>query len=255
MEPPGTCNASECKTVTQGRVIIDFPKNLPKFDSFYIHVLEEPEPRTGSLSYEENLLREYEKREGPLSELEKGTGSRTGEKYEKSEVADGDRTFHKFQKRLRRCQEQCLRYQWNGSPLLLSDKVAPSHDLDDVPVCSNCHSERVFELQLMPALSFVLNKVKSDIVAQEHRNTAEILEENPRNNKHKLDESAAINGTSIASASNCCSTRIEFGTIFVYTCSNSCIASEEGFNVPVKEFVVIQSDPDSKVLEERLKVS
>ena len=254
MDPPTTCNSSEYNIITQNRTMSDFPQNLPKFDSCYIHVLEEPEQRIGSLNYEENLLREYEKREGPLTELEKGAISNTGEKYEKSEVADRDRTFHKFQKRLRRCQEQCLRYQWNGSPLLFSGKVAPSHDLDDVPMCSNCHSKRVFELQLMPALSLVLNKVESDIVAQKHQSKTELLEGSLLCNEHKLGKAATINQPEMVSASDCSSARIEFGTVFVYTCSKSCVKSQDGFNIPVEEFVVMQSDPDSKILQERFKV-
>ena len=254
MDPPRTSSSSECNISTQNRIMADFPQKLPKFDSCYVHVLEEPEQRIGSFSYEENLLREYEKREGPLTELEKGAISNTGEKYEKWEVADGDRAFHKFQKRLRRCQEQCLRYQWNGSPLLFSGKVAPSHDLDDVPICSNCHSKRVFELQLMPALSLVLKKVESDIVAQNHQNTTEQSGGSPPSTEHERGQATTINQPQMASASNCSSTRIEFGTIFVYTCSYSCVKSQDGFNIPVEEFVVMQSDPDSKIFQERFKV-
>ncbi len=131
------------------------PKVIPYFTPYYVSVLEEPKHLPiKHLSHEQRLLEEYEQREGPLMTCDKQEKSK--EKYEKSRVADGDTVFHQFQKRVKRCPEQCLRYEWNGKPLLFSNKSSLSSDLNRIPVCSNCQSERVFEMQLMPALSWLL---------------------------------------------------------------------------------------------------
>uniref|UniRef100_A0A671MSN3 Programmed cell death protein 2 C-terminal domain-containing protein n=1 Tax=Sinocyclocheilus anshuiensis TaxID=1608454 RepID=A0A671MSN3_9TELE len=40
---------------------------------------------------------------------------------------------------------------------------------------------------------------------------------------------------------------LEFGTVLVYTCRNSCWKS--GSTVPVEEFLVVQPDPDQKLFK------
>ena len=186
----------------------------PYFRPFYIHVIEEPDV-SDSYDYEFRLLREYEAREGTLGEG--STAVNLNEKYEKSSIADGDRIFHKFQKRIRTCKEQCLRYKWNGEPLLLSEKVVPITSLEHVPACLNCGSERVFEMQLMPALVSFL---------------AQADERKPHQGASSCGEEA----------------RIDFGTVFIYTCERSCERTIDGYNAPLEEFIAIQPSPDSDIL-------
>ena len=193
----------------------------PHFRPLYVHVLEEPESSCNdSFDYEFRLLREYEAREGIVREESNPT--KTGEKYEKTSISDGDRAFHKFQKRIRFCKEQCLRYKWNGRPLLLSEKVMPNVSIERIPACLNCGSERVFEMQLMPALVSHLSLADDEGIPQ----GACMFEEG---------------------------TRMDFGTIFVYTCSRSCDRTDNGYRVPVDEFVAVQPCPDSEIFQNFVK--
>ena len=188
----------------------------PYFRPFYVHVIEEPDAyASDSFDYEFRLLREYEAREGALGEGSAAVNS--SEKYEKSSIADGDRMFHKFQKRIRTCKEQCLRYKWNGEPLLLSEKVVPIVSLDHVPTCLNCGSRRVFEIQLMPAVVSLLTPADE---RKPHQGASSYVEE----------------------------ARIDFGTVFIYTCERSCDKTIDGYNVPLEEFVAMQPSPDSDIL-------
>lgn len=70
-----------------------------------------------------------------------------GETYEKSLIPGTDEITHKFSKRLLDCPYQCVRYSWTGSPILNRSDVNIS-----ATFCEACGAERVFELQLMPAL-------------------------------------------------------------------------------------------------------
>ncbi|XP_060693539.1 programmed cell death protein 2-like isoform X1 [Hemiscyllium ocellatum] len=125
---------------------------VPEFQPFYISVMEEEDSHSqSSFKHEEELLAEYQRREGvcveqlPLSSCD---GEGAPETYEKSQVQHGDRMFNKFMKRISSCPQQILRYCWNGSPLLLS----PLRMESAASVCELCTSPRVFEFQLMPAL-------------------------------------------------------------------------------------------------------
>ncbi|XP_072373890.1 programmed cell death protein 2-like isoform X2 [Scyliorhinus torazame] len=130
------------------------------FQPFYINVMEEEEhsPAT-AFSHEQELLREYQRREGVnVEELSVSSCEDDGvtERYEKSKARHGDRTFVKFMKQISSCPEQILRYCWNGSPLLISSPTVAFESA--TPVCETCASPRVFEFQLMPAL---VNMLKS----------------------------------------------------------------------------------------------
>ena len=52
------------------------------------------------------------------------------------------------------------RYQWNGTPLLVTDGMLPAP-----PACQHCGAARVFELQLMPPLVYLL-KTSSDVAIE-----------------------------------------------------------------------------------------
>jgi pre-rRNA-processing protein TSR4 len=97
---------------------------------------------------EEALLKSYEK------EQQAAKGEQWGkEKYENS---DPDKIFAKFERRLARASDQCLRYCFDGVPLWISEKV-PS----DIPNCEHCGAKRVYEMQLMPTMiSMALHATK-----------------------------------------------------------------------------------------------
>ncbi|RUS68667.1 hypothetical protein EGW08_023571 [Elysia chlorotica] len=123
-----------------------------KFKAYYLEVVEEPVEEEQVSDHVLNLIKDYEKSEGhSLSSLlhersKTGKGkSGASEGYEKSELRHGDRKFHKFLKRLQRCPQQCVRYNRGGDPLLVDE-------LEDIARCPACGGERVFELQLLPAL-------------------------------------------------------------------------------------------------------
>ncbi|XP_068812357.1 programmed cell death protein 2-like isoform X2 [Struthio camelus] len=119
--------------------------------------LSEATDVSGPLNHADELLKEYQQREGVdlerlMSESFAGEGG--NEKYEKSEVKSRDHTFHKFMKRISVCHEQILRYSWGGQPLFIT--CPPANINKGIPACSNCGSNRVFEFQLMPALVSML---------------------------------------------------------------------------------------------------
>lgn len=119
--------------------------------SYYISVFDESANEEADSDHVTKLLAEYQRREGcDLQELLDSSRSREGgkgEKYEKSTLLHRDVVFHKFMKRLSSCPQQCVRYEWNGTPLFVSapHSPLPAH-------CIHCGGPVVFELQLMPAL-------------------------------------------------------------------------------------------------------
>ncbi|XP_048402742.1 programmed cell death protein 2-like [Stegostoma tigrinum] len=131
---------------------------VPQFQPFYISVVEEEDSQSqSSFSHEQELLLEYQRREGVcVEQLPVSSCEGPPETYEKCKVQHGDTTFAKFMKRISSCPQQILRYCWNGSPLLLS---SPPLGLESATAaCELCASPRVFEFQLMPAL---VNMLKS----------------------------------------------------------------------------------------------
>lgn len=189
--------------------------NIPTYRPFYISVVDETDLGGQSdLEHAETLLREYEQREGVgmIGSTEGGGGE---ERYEKDNPRHGDAVFSRFMKRISVCPEQVLRYSWHGSPLFLSD---PPSDLPWIkPGCCHCGGIRVFELQLMPALVSLLQRTDTG-----SRSAVEMgdVEMNPG---------------------------LEFGTVMVFTCRNSCWSS--GSTSPVEEFIYLQADPDQKLFK------
>lgn len=91
-------------------------------------------------------------------EIDDGAGSGSGGGKEDKDVFEStiDSTFQKFADRLAQNPEQCIRYEFNGQPLLYSKTDAVGRRLHDagaggrIPPCENCRGERVFEVQLVP---------------------------------------------------------------------------------------------------------
>ncbi|XP_072606555.1 programmed cell death protein 2-like [Vulpes vulpes] len=132
------------------------PSVVPQFLPYYICVVEEEDYRDFvSLDHAHSLLREYQQKEGMDMDqlLSQSLPSDGDEKYEKTIIKSGDKTFYKFMKRIAACQEQVLRYSWSGEPLFLT---CPPSEVTQLPACSHCGGRRTFEFQLMPALVSML---------------------------------------------------------------------------------------------------
>ncbi|XP_072136094.1 LOW QUALITY PROTEIN: programmed cell death protein 2-like [Mobula birostris] len=141
---------------------------VPGFQPFYIAVLEENLVEQPPLTHEEELLHEYQGREGVIPGQTPAAGGGDGavaEAYEKGEVRHGDTVFVKFMKQIASCPEQILRYSWSGQPLLISP--LPVGKDWDIPTCENCGGRRVFEFQLMPALVSLLRSTDNKEVSVE----------------------------------------------------------------------------------------
>ncbi|KAM4618469.1 programmed cell death protein 2-like [Polymixia lowei] len=185
----------------QGEQEEERPRDAPVLRPLYISVVDEADLAGEDLEHAQELLREYEEREGvAVGQLDSSQGGGE-EKYEKTKARHGDAVFSRFMKEISRCPEQILRYCWNGKPLFISEP--PSNVAQMVPVCSSCGSPRTFEFQLMPALVSLL----------QHQD---------------LDTDSGV----------------EFGTVLVYTCRDSCWTS--GATSPREEFPLIQADPDQQ---------
>lgn len=118
-----------------------------------------------------------------------------------------------------------FRYSWNGEPLLMTSQGPGS-----IPPCSACGGKRVFELQLMPALVSLLR-----IEGRDKRMTS-------CDNQAMNEKSTKGGGQDDADLyRNWSSESIEFGTVFVYTCSQGCWSEDEQYR---EEYVVVYSDPD-----------
>ncbi|KAE8608255.1 hypothetical protein XENTR_v10011439 [Xenopus tropicalis] len=134
------------------------------FPSYYIAVAEEEECTwKGDLNHAQRLLKEYEQREGRLSdEPESCVGKGESEKYEKCDLPNSDILFYKFLKKISTCRQQILRYSWNGTPLYISPPDAAS----EPQPCTQCGGRRVFEFQLMPALVSLLQDAGTDVLLE-----------------------------------------------------------------------------------------
>lgn len=89
---------------------------VPHFAPLYISVFEAPDARGSSAQpteHERTLLCEYQQREGfqvvDSMDSDEGVKGWSGEKYESAVVKHGDKAFHKFNKQLHVCPQQCLR--------------------------------------------------------------------------------------------------------------------------------------------------
>uniref|UniRef100_A0A3B4Z8Y0 Programmed cell death 2 like n=1 Tax=Stegastes partitus TaxID=144197 RepID=A0A3B4Z8Y0_9TELE len=141
-------------------------EDVPVFCPFFISVVEESDVgwEEDGLEHAQQLLREYQRREGvEVGELEESGGSRE-EKYEKTRARHGDVVFSRFMKKISLCPQQILCYCRGGNPLFISEP--PSNMAQLVSVCSSCGGPRTFELQLMPALVSLLQRKDSSAEAE-----------------------------------------------------------------------------------------
>ncbi|XP_027797243.1 programmed cell death protein 2-like isoform X3 [Marmota monax] len=102
------------------------PTVVPQFLPYYICVVDEDDYRDlVSLDHAHSLLRDYQQREGIGME-----------------------------------QLLSQRYSWSGEPLFLT---CPTSEITDIPACSHCGGQRIFEFQLMPALISMLQSANLDL--------------------------------------------------------------------------------------------
>ncbi|XP_062615749.1 programmed cell death protein 2-like [Saccostrea cucullata] len=134
--------------------------------SYYLSVLEEAHLQTkNDNNHLKKLLSQYQRNEGVdlegllCQDLPSSTSSNgkagavtAGEKYERTEIKHGDKMFHRFLKQTSVCPQQCVRYQWNGSPLYMGEMSPSERSIIINQSCRSCNGPVVFELQLMPAL-------------------------------------------------------------------------------------------------------
>ncbi|XP_040893494.1 programmed cell death protein 2-like isoform X2 [Toxotes jaculatrix] len=132
-------------------------EDVSVFRPFFISVVEESDlcGEDDDLEHAQELLREYERREGVV------VGELDGceESYEKTRARHGDGVFSGFMKKISLCPQQILRYCRGGKPLFISEP--PSNMAQVVSVCGSCGGSRTFELQLMPALVSLLQRTDS----------------------------------------------------------------------------------------------
>ena len=133
---------------------------ITEFTSFYLNVMEEQLRANQKLDLRaKELLTEYQSKENcdlqTLLTSAAKNASKDREDYEKSLPSHGDELVHKFITRVQSCPEQLIRYNREGSPLLLQSLK------ECLPQCRYCGCKLVYEMQLMPHLSQRLKLVDS----------------------------------------------------------------------------------------------
>ncbi|CAG8447031.1 4286_t:CDS:2 [Funneliformis caledonium] len=184
-----------------------WPEHIKSFAAQYLCITEEVlEEKKIDDSFKKHWS--YEEVQDFMDrDQEKDNFEWSGEKYEKATLPKGyDKTFQKFSDRVAEWPEQCVRYQFDGQPLLYtrgdetaklllskiddrSDKITTSK----LPVCRWCESKRVFELQLMPSMLSILS-------------TSLFIDGDDEGS----DKKSIFN------------LGMEWGTIMIFTCKNDC---------------------------------
>ena len=162
----------------------------------------------------------------------------------------------------------CARYQWNGAPVSMVI-TNPSELLAKVPPCQYCGAERVFELQFMPALvsSLKLAKQRNSTHRHDSHNleeidkTEQLSQGNDQFNFQAFGNSETFTDDPslqeeqrkafMATVNQIRDVTIEFGTVMVFTCSQSCwrdLENSEGANY-LEEFCLLEADPDYKLFQ------
>lgn len=112
---------------------------------------------------------------------------------------DVGRWLVRFQQRLERSPTQVVRYAWGGAPLWIAPPPAQITTGVWPPPCSRCGAPRIFELELLPTLTYQMQTACPDLVAS---STSKLM---------------------------------DWGVIFIFTCSKDCEAED-----PTEEFIVVQ---------------
>ncbi|CAI2163197.1 1820_t:CDS:2 [Funneliformis geosporum] len=185
----------------------NWPEHIKSFAAQYLYITEEVlEEKKNDDIFKKHWS--YEEVQDLMDrDQENDNFDWSGEKYEKAILPKGyDKTFQKFSDRVAEWPDQCVRYQFDGQPLLYThgDETAKLlfPKIDDrsenittskLPVCRRCESKRVFELQLMPSMLSILS-------------TSFYIDEDEEGS----DKKSIFN------------LGMEWGTIMIFTCKNDC---------------------------------
>lgn len=181
-----------------------------QFVEYYLIADAEP-TAVGALTaaeaaHAESLLASYAEREGvSVSDVIADDAEWEGETYERGEATHVDDAYLRFNRRLARAPEQCMRYCVGGLNVLWPTKTPPKPTS-----CEACGAERVCEIQLMPAL---LTDVE-DALAM-----------------HKGDAKLLANEDDLLAW--------DWQTVCIFTCPNSCVPEGEDDVSYVREHIVV----------------
>lgn len=221
----------------------EWSEDLPAFDPHYLYITEETLDDSNAM--DDDISERY----SHLLALEKGvnndggddqddhggggddtyeaSGSEnlggatwSGEAYEKAALPKGvDKAFKKFTKRVQSWPDQCVRYDFPGTPLLFSwsDRTAQlllparadqhsKHTTPSphrIPRCPACKGPRGFEFQLMPNLLSLLDVTSKKYLSEEEKTSLK-----DRKGAQLFDIG------------------MEWGTVLVYSCVNDCFSQK-----------------------------
>jgi pre-rRNA-processing protein TSR4 len=127
-----------------------------------------------------------------------------------------DKTFEHFGNIIQYYPDQCLRYQFNGNPLLYHNqddisrkilkvsgkKQQAKMNFDNIKHCEKCGNERTFEMQLMPQLLSYLS-----------------LNSNASSSNKGEELNLQLKGQNFLDQFDL---GLEFGTVLVFSCKNDC---------------------------------
>ncbi|KAF9978429.1 hypothetical protein BGZ73_002325 [Actinomortierella ambigua] len=207
----------------------EWPEKPSAFQAHYLYITEEVLNDAMADDALVNKYRHYiamgeEQLRAEEEEGEEGTGGASwgGEVYEEDQLPKGmDKALQKFTERVQASgAEQCVRYEFPGTPLLFSfgDETAKTllpagashHSKHTVPSahriarCSGCGGPRAFEMQLMPNMLSMLQ-----VSSREH------LSE---------EEQASLKTRKGAEQFN---VGMEWGTVLVYSCAEDCFSKRK----------------------------
>lgn len=204
-------------------------EDLPSFPGEYIYITPETTNEDSNMGIDMSKYQEYIDMENELLEnggiYEDGNdhndGTWANEQYEKQQLPRGvDKQFKKFTERVAFEPSQCLRYEWDGSPLLY-------HELSDNKQqerCNQCGQSKIFEMQLMPNILSLLPTSEFALKNQQQQQQS-----SSQHGKAKLD---AFN------------VGMEFGTILIYVCKNDCHPGDVHDTSYVLETAIVQYELD-----------
>ncbi|KAF0695183.1 Aste57867_13990 [Aphanomyces stellatus] len=219
-----TVKASASSTRVETKAATPTPTyHGPSFPSIYLNVDDEPAASgVQKYNHETQLLNAYlaEEEKENASEVARlrtmlksktdvvapseGQGGEYAESYERTPLRE--KLFLKFQKRIKRSPNQCLRYNYGGQPLWPS----PPPKLV-VPNCT-CGEPRTFEMQLMPMTNYFL-KVENYVQNPIDLTNMTVDETTTR----PTSRPAVLDGG------------MDWQTVAIWSCPSSCPTSHEEF--------------------------
>ncbi|KAG0364350.1 hypothetical protein BGZ54_007612, partial [Gamsiella multidivaricata] len=213
-----------------------WPEELSSFEPHYLYITEEVLEDSDAISddisqryshllaLEESLANDSpdDNNDGDSASGSANGASWSGEAYEKAALPKGvDKAFQKFTERVQYWPDQCVRYDFPGTPLMFSwsDRAAQTllpanvarhskHTTPSahrIPRCPKCKGPRGFEFQLMPNLLSLLDVGATKYLAEDEKKAA----------KERKGAQAFEIG-------------MEWGTVMVYSCVEDCFGKAVG---------------------------